>query len=67
MNDPTDATTIPRDVRLALLRVATDAIHVGLRARDLELDYFGRLELLELALDDAHDTITAQLPPDRSN
>lgn len=66
-NDPTDATTIPRDVRLSLLRVATDAVHIGLRARGLELDYFGRLELLELALDDAHETINAQLPPERSN
>jgi len=62
-NDPTDATTIPRDVRLSLLRAATDAVHVGLHARGYELDYFGRLELLELALEDAHETITAQLPP----
>ena len=66
-NDPTDATTIPRDVRLSLLRAATDAVNVGLQGRGLALDYFGRLELLELALDDAHETITVQLPPERSN
>ena len=67
VRDQGRATTLPRDVRLSLLRAATDAIHVGLRARGLELDYFGRLELLELALEDGHETITAQLPPARSN
>jgi len=66
-NDPTDATTIPRDVRLSLLRAASDAVLVGLKARGLYLDYFGRFELLELALDDAQETFDAQLPPERSN
>jgi hypothetical protein len=59
---------IPVDRRIHLLRLALDAVQRGLDESGIEgLDYFGRLGLLELALDDAHQHMTAQLPPERTN
>lgn len=64
-NDPE---RIPVETRLHLLQFALVALQRGLVDSGIDgLDYFGRIELLELALDDAHQHITAQLPPERPN
>jgi hypothetical protein len=63
MDVDNDPQRIPVETRMHLLRVALDAMERGTAdAGIVGLDYFGRLELLELALDDAHQHIAAQLP-----
>ena len=64
-NDPQ---RIPVETRLHCLKEAMVAFERALaEAGIVGLDYFGRFEAIEIALDDAHDTIDAQLPPLREN
>ena len=52
-HDATDPEPIPEPVRRRALAAAEDAIDRSLRGDGYRLDLFGRLELLDLALDDA--------------
>ena len=53
MNDGTDPESIPEPIRRRALAAAEDAIDRTLRDDGYHLDYFGRLELIDMALDDA--------------
>jgi hypothetical protein len=58
-----DAERIPVETRLHCLKQAMVAFERALREAGVTgLDYFGRFEAIELALDDAHDKINADLP-----
>jgi hypothetical protein len=62
-HDATDPETIPEPVRRRALAAAEDAIDRSLRCDGYRLDLFARLELLDLAVDDAIHTIEDKLPP----
>jgi len=53
MNDGTDPESIPEPIRRRALAAAEDAIDRSLRADGYHLDLFARLEVIDLALDDA--------------
>ena len=55
---------MPRDVRRRVMQHVLEALELAVVVDEsLPLDYFGRLELLELGLQDLHDTLNEQLPP----
>jgi hypothetical protein len=62
MNDGTDPESIPEQVRRRALAAAEDAIDRSLRDHGYRLDYPVRLELLDIALDDAVKAFESQLP-----
>jgi hypothetical protein len=66
-NDPTDATTIPPDVRHRALMAALVGVANVIEEAGHRLYLFGKLELLDLALDEAEDRFTDALPPLREN
>jgi hypothetical protein len=65
--DPTDASTVPVDARDRVLSRLVTELERALADERIHLDYFGRLELLELALDDLEERFTEHLPPVREN
>lgn len=52
MIDPTDATTVPKEMRGEVFHEVMVALEKALDERHVRLDLFGRLELLDLALDE---------------
>ena len=55
-----DAATVPEGLRWTALKEALIAFERSLAASDVQLDYFARLELLDLSQDDG-DAITTVL------
>ena len=51
--EPTDAATVRPEIRHRAFMTALEALERVLTAADCRLDLFGRLELLDLCLDDA--------------
>jgi hypothetical protein len=50
--DPTDATTVPLEVRRDVTTALLIAVERACREHDVYLDFPARLELIELCLDD---------------
>jgi hypothetical protein len=64
MDVDNDPARIPVESRMHLLRLALEAVQRGLAESDINgLDFVGRLELLDLALDDAEHHYRAALDP----
>jgi hypothetical protein len=59
MIDPQDAKLIPRTVRHEALHAAEQAVGAVLARHGYRRDLFGRLEVLDLALDDAEAEMDA--------
>jgi hypothetical protein len=68
MDVDNDPARIPVETRLHCLKVAMFAFERAFAEAGVSgLDYFGRFEAIELALDDAHEKINVELPPMRDN
>lgn len=67
MTDPNDAASIPPEVRSEIRNVLDVEVRRVLAEHGLSLDLFGRLELLDLILDETEERFNAQLQPERSN
>jgi hypothetical protein len=68
LNVDNDPERIPVESRMHLLRLALEAVQHGLAEADIHgLDFFGRIELLALALNDAEEHYRGQLPALREN
>jgi hypothetical protein len=60
--DPADAATVPLEIRKHALRLALEAVDGYIRETGYVLDFFGRLELLDLTLDELEAEYDADLP-----
>jgi hypothetical protein len=67
MNDPTDAAIVPPEIRKHALRLALEAVDAYLRETGYALDFFGRLELIDLTLDELEAEYDMDVPEPKPN
>ena len=65
--NPADAATVPPEIRRHALRLALEAVDAYLGETGYALDFFGRLELLDLTLDELESEYDTDLPEPKPN